>query len=398
MFKHLFKLIWNKKKQNFLLMSEMLFSFLVLFAVFTLLVYYYNNYKKPMGFEYQNVWVVSYNNAFKTASTDSLDTYYETLSQNLRALPGVKDISFCSDNVPFSQNTWSGGANYNGMQVGGVNQYIADDSYASTMTTQLLEGRWFNKSDMVAKNQPIIISSDLKEKFFGTGQAVGKLIGDGDQPGHDKKLMKVIGVIQGIKAKGDYAPAGYAVYHRTDTGSYHSLGKIMVRVNEGATAAFEARLYKTLANYMKNSNVEIEHLTNKRVSTNYFTVVPMIVLGIVGGFLIINVALGLFGVLWYNINKRRGEIGLRRAVGATGSSVSWQLIAESMILTTLSLILGTFFAIQMPLLNVFDLAAGIYLVAMVFAIIFIYLLVFLCSLYPGKQAAAIYPAVALHEE
>ena len=74
MFKHLFKLIWNKKKQNFLLMSEMLFSFLVLFAVFTLLVYYYNNYKKPMGFEYQNVWMVSYNNAFKTTNTDSLDT------------------------------------------------------------------------------------------------------------------------------------------------------------------------------------------------------------------------------------------------------------------------------------------------------------------------------------
>jgi putative ABC transport system permease protein len=124
----------------------------------------------------------------------------------------------------------------------------------------------------------------------------------------------------------------------------------------------------------------------------------MIVLSIVGCFLVINVALGLFGVLWYNINKRRGEIGLRRAVGATGSSVSNQLIMESMILATFSLIIGSFFAIQFPLLNVFDLSAGIYLVAILFSIIFIYLLVFLCSLYPGRQAAAIYPAVALHEE
>jgi len=33
MFKHLFTLIWNKKKQNFLLMSEMLVSFLVIFAM-----------------------------------------------------------------------------------------------------------------------------------------------------------------------------------------------------------------------------------------------------------------------------------------------------------------------------------------------------------------------------
>ncbi|MCR8559967.1 ABC transporter permease [Mucilaginibacter sp. BJC16-A38] len=398
MFKHLFKLIWNKKKQNFLLMSEMLFSFLVLFAVFTLLVYYYNNYKKPMGFEYKNVWVVNYNNAYKATNTDSLTQFYETLRQNLKALPDVKEISFCSDNVPFSQNTWQGSVNYKGNPVGGVNQYTVEDSYKNTMTAELLEGRWFNKGDVAAKNRPIIISSDLKEKLFGNERAVGKLVGDGDQPGHDKNAMKIIGVIQGVKAKGDYAPAGYAVYHRTDTGSFHSLGKIMVQVTPGATAAFEARLYKTLANYMKDSNVEIEHLTSKRKDINYFTLVPMIVLLIVGGFLVINVALGLFGVLWYNINKRRGEIGLRRAVGATGNSVSSQLITESMILATLSLILGTFFAIQFPLLNVFDLPASIYIVAIFCSIGFIYVLVFLCSLYPGKQAAAIYPAVALHEE
>lgn len=210
--------------------------------------------------------------------------------------------------------------------------------------------------------------------------------------------MRVIGVVQSIKVKGDYAPAGLGLYQRADTGSLRWFGKIMVQVTPGANAAFEGRLYKTLANYMKNSNVEIEHLTNKRTSINYFTLVPMIVLSIVGVFLAINVALGLFGVLWYNINQRRGEIGLRRAVGASGGAVSSQLIYESMILATLSLIVGSFFAVQFPLLNVFDLSAGIYISAMLLAILFIYTLVFLCSLYPGRQAAAIYPAVALHEE
>jgi putative ABC transport system permease protein len=108
--------------------------------------------------------------------------------------------------------------------------------------------------------------------------------------------------------------------------------------------------------------------------------------------------MGLFGVLWYNINKRRGEIGLRRAVGATGRSVSSQLVAEAMILATFSLIIGSFFAIQFPLLNVFNLPASVYLIALFLSVTFIYLLVLVCSLYPGKQAAAIYPAVALHEE
>jgi putative ABC transport system permease protein len=43
----------------------------------------------------------------------------------------------------------------------------------------------------------------------------------------------------------------------------------------------------------------------------------------------------------------------------------------------------------------FDLEAGyVYHCAIFTATLFIYLLVLACSLYPGRQAAAIYPAVA----
>jgi putative ABC transport system permease protein len=393
MFKHLFKLIWNKKKQNFLLMSEMFVSFLVIFAVFTLMVYYYNNYKKPIGLDYQNLWVVNYNNTYQTNNTDSLNIYYQNLTQSIKSLPQIKEVSYCSDNVPFSQNQWTGDVHYKKAAINSDN-YTVDDNYRNTLNMHLLEGRWFNKADAVAKTQPVIINDDLKEKLFGNEEAVGKLVGSEE----GKFNLRVIGVIQGLKAKGDYSPARSAIYKRTDTGSYRWLGKIMIKVTPDADAAFEGRLDKMLANYMKRSNIEIEHMPNKLKSTNLFSIVPMIVTLIVACFLVINVALGLFGVLWYNINKRRGEIGLRRAIGASGQSVSSQLVSESLILATLSLILGTFFAVQFPLLNVFNLQASIYIVAMILSIIFIYLLVFVCSLYPGKQAAAILPAVALHED
>jgi putative ABC transport system permease protein len=371
----------------------MLVSFLVIFAVFTLMVYYYNNYKKTMGFDYENLWVVNYNNTYQTKSTDSLNTFYENLRQTIKSMPQVKEVSFCSDNVPLSQNQNQGNANYKNIAVSS-DHYTVDDNYRNAMNLQLLEGRWFNKADANAKIKPVIISDELRDRLFGNGVALGKMIGI-----EDKKFdLRVVGVIQGVKARGDYSPAKTAIYWRIDTGSYRWLGKMMVKVTPDADAAFEGKLYKTLANYMKDSNIEIEHMVNKRKSTNLFNLVPMIVTLIVAFFLVINVALGLFGVLWYNINKRKGEIGLRRAIGASGQSVSSQLVSESMILATLSLIVGTFFAIQFPLLNVFDLKAGIYIVAMILSIIFIYLLVLVCSLYPGKQAAAIYPAVALHEE
>lgn len=401
MFKHLFKLIWNKKKQNFLLMSEILISFLVLFAVFSLVVFYYQNYKKPLGIDYENVWVINYNNSLKTVNSDSLVLFYETLRKTVKSLPEVLEISFSSGNIPFSQNTIQNAISYNGKQVTDINSYQVDDSYKNVLNMEMIKGRWFNKEDDVSNTRSIVINQSLKEILFGDDDAIGKFTGPAMINGIKAGLgdrQKIIGVVQDMKVKGDYSIAGFAVYNRLDTSAFRWLGNILIRVSPNAGPAFEEQLYKTLAGDMKNSNVEIEHLSNKRESINYFSLVPMIVLLVVAGFLIINVALGLFGVLWYNINKRKGEIGLRRAVGATGKAVSVQLISEAVILATLSLLVGTFFAVQFPLLTVFDLPAEIYIAAIILSILFIYLLVFICSFYPGRQAAGIYPAVALHEE
>jgi putative ABC transport system permease protein len=393
MFKHLLKMIWNKKKQNSLLIVEILLSFMVIFGVFSFGLNSYNNYAKPMGFNYDHVWAISYNHTLDTQNPDSVTLIYQSLLRNIKSLPQVADASYHSGNVPFSNNHSSTGLTQNGVQVSGINSFATDENYLNTMGTTMSSGRWYNKTDPITKSQVIVINKMLADKLFGKADAVGKMLGD-----NVKTRQKIIGVINNIKTDGDYQSPAYALYDRHDTSAYKWMGKILVRVAPGADAAFEGKLYKLMSNTFKNSNIEIEHLDNKLRDYNKFTLVPLIILSIVAAFLIINVALGIFGVLWYNINKRRGEIGLRRAIGAPGSSVSAQLVYEALILATLSLIVGAFFAVQFPLLNVFDLPASVYLLAMFLAAIFIYLLVLVCSLYPGKQAAAIYPAVALHEE
>ena len=389
MIKHLFKLIWNKKKQNFLMIIEMFVSFLVIFAVFSLLVFYYHNYKQPMGFDYNNVWVVNYSSPENIQNNDSLTLFANTLKQMLRSMPEIKEISFTSNNVPFSNNTSNSGFNYNGKNVM-ANTYNAEDDYAKVLNVHLLDGRWFTSADNVSKISPVVINEKLKDEMFGKENAVGKIIGK------KPDQLKVIGVVQNLKDKGDYQPIENAIFRRMDTAGY-KYATILLKVAPGTDAAFESKLFKTLSNAIGTS-IEIEHLDKKLVSKNKIFLVPAIIFIIVASFLIINVALGLFGVLWYNINKRKNEIGLRRAVGASGNSVSKQLVGEALVLSTFALIIGSFFAIQFPLLNVFDLPASVYIIALMFAIVFIYVLVIICALYPGKQAAAIYPAVALHEE
>jgi putative ABC transport system permease protein len=391
MFRHLFVLMWNKKKQNFLLMTEMFVSFLVLFAVLTIVVHYYRNYRKPMGLDYEHVWVVNYSNPIKTGNKDSIWLFYDALRKTVKAMPQVREISFTSNNVPFSMFTIQSGIDYKDKKVTGIDWYTVDDRYRDLLNIKVLEGRWFSRQDEAARERPVVINNALKEELFGNEPALGKQFG-GD------KHSRVIGVVPDVKMKGDYTVPGKAAYHRIDTGSLKDMTKMLVRVTPDADVAFEGRLYKTITTAMKTANVEIEHLSGKRKNMNQMSLLPMIILSIVAGFLIVNVALGLFGVLWYNISKRRGEIGLRRAVGATGTSVSLQLVAEALILSTFSIVAGVFFAIQFPLLNVFDLSAGTYMAAIILSVLFIYLLVVICAFYPGRQAAAVYPAVALHED
>jgi len=394
MFKHLLKLIWNQKKRNFLFLSEILVSFIVLFAVFSFVLYYYQNYKQSRGFEFEKVWIVNYNNTQETKSSDSLTLYYENLRAMLKSLPQIAEVSYSSNNIPFSESFQSTNIKYNGKKYDRVNMYQIDTAYKKVWQMKVIEGHWYTKDDINGKFIPTVIDSTLKVTLFGKGNAVGKVLNDGD----NSQGRKIIGVVADMKVEGDYRIAGKSLYSKSDTSAYRWQGTISLRVNDNADAAFESKLYTLLSNTMKKSNIAISHSSEMRQTKNEKAIIPLIIFIIIAGFLIINVALGLFGVLWYSINKRKGEIGLRRAIGATGAGVSYQLIAESLIMASLALIAGCFFALQLPLLNVFDIASGIYLVAIALSVAFIYLLVFLCSLYPGRQAAAILPAIALHEE
>ncbi|HWB24871.1 MAG TPA: ABC transporter permease [Chitinophagaceae bacterium] len=392
MIKHLFKLTWNKKKQTFLLMTEIFVSFIVMFAVFTMVVFYYQNYSRERGFNYENVWNLGYDNPPGMQNIDSIVAFRQYLKQMIKAMPQVQDVSFSDANIPFGDANIETYINYN---KAGMNAeiYTVDEDYKNTLNVQIVEGRWFTKQDDVFRERPVVINETLKKKVFGDENAVGKLITDAGFGG----TMKVIGVIHDLKDKGDYVrpPAGY--YKKMDT-SYSRGAQIIIKVKPNADAAFESKLYKTLSNAIPNTSIDIKHMDKERIIKNTQLLVPVIVLFTIAGFLIINVALGLFGVLWYSINRRKSEIGLRRAIGASRGSISKQLMGEALALSTMSLLAGTFFAVQFPLLNVFNLASNTYLIANGLAVLFIYLLVLICSLYPSRQAAAIYPAEALHED
>ena len=393
MLTHLFRLIWNKKKQNFLLIVEIFFSFIGLFAAFTFFLYPYNNYKIPTGFEHENVWVVNFNRVEQISSIDSLQMLRESVKKILSSMNGVEDVSLTSVNYPFSGNGFNTPLKYNGDETW-ANFYTVEENYEKLMRMKMLEGRWFSSDDVVANIRPAVINENLKKDMFGDEDPLGKIIETDAAAGR----MKIVGVVQNAKDESEAEIPRAGIYRLMDTADLRHAYSIMIKLKPGADAAFESVVYKTLSNTIKHADIEIEHLSELRADKNRAMRIPFIIIMVISGFLIINVALGIFGVLWYNIHKRRSEIALRRAVGATGNGVSRQLVTEAILITTLALIVGSFFLVQFPLLGVFQLPVNNYIYALIYSTVFIYVLVILCALYPGRQAARIYPAVALHQD
>ncbi|MGV3558183.1 ABC transporter permease [Larkinella arboricola] len=384
MIRHLFKLIWNKKKAHILLIVEIWASFMVLFGLATLLVVNVGNYREPLGFSYENVWAISLSN---NQDTTEVAQKLQQIVQRLKAYSEVESVSRMGGNFPFSATQMNEGIGYNKQHIL-ADHYVTDEDFAKTLAIAVVSGKWYQSADSVGKYRPIVINQKAREDLFGGQNALGKVISD---------KYKVVGTIANFKAKGEFMankPAYFELVGANDAWN----STMLIKVKPGTDAVFEAKVVKDVARMVKGWSVEVDYLTDSRKTQHNLVLVPIIIAAIISGFLLINVALGLFGVLNLSIARRRGEIGLRRALGATGNGISRQFIGEIWVLATFGLLIGLLFAAQFPLLNVFDMEAGVYVTAIVVSVLVIYGIVTLCALFPSRQAAYIQPAVALHEE
>jgi putative ABC transport system permease protein len=384
MVQHLFKLLWKKRKSNFLIMLEIFVAFFILFAVSSLSVYFYRGYIKPAGINAENVWVayIEFN-----SSDDSLNRgNRELLRQRLKSYKEIKSFSFGS-HFPYGNSNSNRGFDYKGKQYRSEVMSV-EDAFPEVLGIKMQSGEWFKERDTILKEKPIVITQHLKETLFGDEEAIGKVLGE-------EYKEKIVGVIPNFKHQNDYQFKDNVIFSSTYNEVFSSL---ILKMDPSVSADFEAQFAKSIQNLGKNWTVQIQHLDDMKKHKNQLVIIPLIIAFIVVGFLILNVAFGLFGVLFQNINRRRGEIGLRRAIGASADNISVQFIGEMVVLATFSVILGLFFAIQFPLLKVFDVAPSIYLTGILLAVLLVYLIVIACAWFPSRQAAAIQPAMALHEE
>lgn len=403
MIKHLFKLLWNRKKSNSLLTIEIFLSFLVLFLVLALFYYNYSFYSEPIGFNYDNVWNLQLD--FNEEEDESVREKLLQLNLSLKNFNEIVEYSFCANySHPYTNSTWSSSVK-NDKEIDVVYSLNrADDNFHNVLGLNVLEGRWFNREDDAQIDIPVVVNKAFADEYFGENNSpIGKKAFDKNKEGEIEETYHIVGLIDYYKFKGELRENRPLLIRRlvladTSIKGSSSRNNLIVKVKPGTGMEFEEKLYDHIMKISNGWIVKIDRIDAMRETYIKKEAGAILVLTAIAFFLILNVALGLMGVIWYSVNRRKPEIGLRRAIGATSKKILMQIIGEAVVLGTFAIIIGIVFALQIPILNVMDTTVGIMLASVITASTLIYLLITICSLYPSVLASKIQPVEALHDE
>lgn len=418
MIRHMIKLVWNRRRSNALIAAEMLVSFLILLGVTTLTVTYLDNRRQPLGYDYANVWRLSIDlGESRHGDREPNDRERKEQARQVllaaRALPGVEAVAAAGPG-PFSQSFETRDYLHDGRPVSYRVAHVSDD-FARVMGLSLLRGRFFTREDDAATWEPVVINEALAREVFGSHDPIGKDLGAGAHlvatfgpPGAPPEVeRRVIGIVTAYRQEGEYdVPANQVLERqRLDSpegtklqGAASVPRDLLVRVAAGSGAELEERLVKTSRAVAKDWTFSVEPLPLARDRVSRFYLGPVLIVGLVAGFLAIMVALGLSGVLWLAVTRRTREIGLRRAKGATRGDIRTQILGEIVILTTFALLPGVVFALQLPLVGGLPVPGAVFAVSLALSVAGIYLLAILCAWYPARLAVQVEPTEALRYE
>ena len=388
MIRHIFKLIWFKRKSNALMILEIFLAYLVLFAAFSFVIYQLRILEKPLGFKTIDRWMISLE-GLQAKDSAEVATIMDQLKNELKASPNVESVGFTNSSTPFSNNTSTTGNDDMGFNVSS-RIAEADEGFGEVMNINIIKGRWFNETDHQSKYRPIVVNELFLKNFFPNKNMLDSvIILNGES--------KIVGIMDDYRYKGEFdLPTNMSFCYTPHTQGW--MYNIILRMKAGTPIGEQKTINDIVKNVTKSNSFIIKLLESEREKNSRAKWIPIIALLSICGFLCINIALGLFGVLWYNINKRRSEIGLRRALGAHSSDISKHFLMETLVLAFIAIALGLIFTIQIPLLKVVDIQPSIFYESMVWVTGLILILVFICAYFPSRQAAMIHPATALHED
>ncbi|MBO7581618.1 MAG: ABC transporter permease [Bacteroidaceae bacterium] len=235
--------------------------------------------------------------------------------------------------------------------------YYPNEQFFETQGLRSIEGS--PAAEVLSRELPqdaIIITRSLAEQLFGTDQVVGKRLAMvNNMYSHDGNYYQVAGyhtiagVVEDVKGS-PYERYPYMAFLPTNWAGART--KLLLRLKPDVDAeAFVKKHQPTLTHDFRagsyvlstletyNQHFERQKEMNEDTLSNQLVTVPLTLFAII-------VVLGTLGTYWLQIRKRKEDIGIMRAFGASKLRIFWTFLAEGAILTLLASLLGDFIWLQ----------------------------------------------------
>jgi predicted permease len=329
--------------------------------------------------------------------------------ERVRAVPGVVAAGGTTS-IPLGGDYSSGVIYAEGYQMKpgeslvSPNSITVTDGYFEAMRMRLVRGRFFDARDTPTSTPVIIVDERLAQHFWPNQDPIGRRLhtptGANDLGAitPTTRLLTVVGVVRNVELTGltpQDKPVG--AYYFSFAQSPSSLLVLTVRADRNADA-LEGGVRNAIASVDREVPVFSVQTMDERLG---FALVPRRVpmligmaFGIIALFL---AAVGIYGVLAYQVSQRRREIGIRMALGSTAGSIVGLVLRDGMRITVVGLAVGLLGLLGMTRV-IRGLLYGvrpadpivIVLVALVLAGV-----AFVATLIPARRAARVSPMAAL---
>jgi predicted permease len=269
-----------------------------------------------------------YDSAYKTIA------FYDELTRQARALPGVVEVSGGYP-VPMSGDGWSGSIRVDG-EPDGPNDPMPHAEYGvalpgffHALRVPLVTGRDFAATDTPDAPQVVIVDVILAREHWPNESAIGKRVNG----------ATVIGVVGHVHKAGPQSEGEPQIYLPYAQSAQNTLSMVMRARGEPLSLAAPVRvLVHRIDPQMPISRLRtLDDLVAQATARQRLDAV---LLGVFALTALALASVGLYGVMGYLVSQRSREIGIRIALGGHPAAIRTMVLREGLWISGAGLVGG----------------------------------------------------------
>jgi putative ABC transport system permease protein len=322
-----------------LVVSEIAFACVLLVGAGLLIRSFLRVLDVQLGFHPESVAALRIDPSSQYATQAQKDSYMTEAMRRVRSIPGVQAAGL-TDSLPLGRNrTWGAGAKaktYPPGEYPSAFVRMITDGYVKAMGMSLKKGRDLTEYD-TANSTPVILINETMARTLWPGQnPIGQMV----TAACGKSDREVVGVVGDVRHMALEKSSGSEMYlsmrQCPDYGSWDLAVRSTLPLPVLASSV-ESALRPIAPDLPKGGMRPLTQLVDRAVSPRRFIV---LLLGGFAVFALILASLGIYGLISYSVNRRRQEIGIRMALGASTLDVQSRIVLRTLALAALGLLVG----------------------------------------------------------